>query len=169
MGRMLRRPADAFTTPEDYEAVTGPVFAWIDAVAQQARTGDAFNGAPRCALGARWAAGAWRAPGAGRRPVPQRIPAGASLSRSAGLRARAGGAFPLAVGALNRAGLGPLRATSRRRAAPRGPARDGRGREALATGGDVRYVVFGHTHRAGPLPGDVRSEWIRPGGCEADE
>ena len=46
-------------------------------------------------------------------------------------QARWPGAFPLAVAALNRAGLGPLRAEHlRRRAAPGGAARDGRGRRA---------------------------------------
>ena len=27
------------------------------------------------------------------------------------------------------------------------------------------HVVFGHTHRAGPLPGDVQSEWRGRGGA----
>ena len=44
MGRLMRRPARAFIGPDDYEAVTVPVFAWIDAVARQAPTGDALNG-----------------------------------------------------------------------------------------------------------------------------
>ncbi len=29
---------------------------------------------------------------------------------------------------------------------------------------DPAYVVFGHTHRAGPLPRDDTSEWTTPGG-----
>src|SRR6185312_5479698 len=44
MGRVLRRPAREFAGPDDYEAVTNPVFAWIDAIARQAQTGDALNG-----------------------------------------------------------------------------------------------------------------------------
>ncbi|MFZ1997728.1 MAG: hypothetical protein WAU75_26655, partial [Solirubrobacteraceae bacterium] len=26
------------------------------------------------------------------------------------------------------------------------------------------YVIFGHTHRAGPLPGDDSAEWVTAGG-----
>ena len=42
--RALRRPADGFATVGDYEAVTAPVFAWVDAVARQAPTGSTLNG-----------------------------------------------------------------------------------------------------------------------------
>jgi hypothetical protein len=67
-------------------------------------------------------------------------------------------AFPLAVAALNRAGLGPLRASIS------GPELRRAGLRAmdevcvrLGLGGS--YVVFGHTHRPGPLPGDSDEEW----------
>jgi hypothetical protein len=67
-------------------------------------------------------------------------------------------AFPLAVAALNRAGLGPLGSDI-----SGGELR----RAGLAAMGEVAarlglgdaYVVFGHTHRAGPLGGDDESEW----------
>ena len=66
--------------------------------------------------------------------------------------------FPLAVAALNRAGLGPLRAEissgELRRAGLR--AMD---EVAARLGLGDAYVVFGHTHRAGPLPGDREQEW----------
>jgi hypothetical protein len=29
---------------------------------------------------------------------------------------------------------------------------------------DARHVVFGHTHRAGPLPEDDPADWALPGG-----
>ena len=68
------------------------------------------------------------------------------------------GAFPLAVAALNRAGLGPLRAevsaTELRRAGLRAM-----GEVATRLGLRDGHVIFGHTHRSGPLPGDERSEW----------
>lgn len=145
MGRILRRPADAFTTPEDYEAVMGPVFAWIDAVAQQARTSDAFNGASTVR--------AWRALGGGGRST-------------ANLRTRAlAGAFPLAIGALNRTGLGTFRADisapELRRAGLRAM-----GEVAQRLGLGETHVIFGHTHRAGPLPGDNLSEWATPAGAK---
>jgi hypothetical protein len=31
-------------------------------------------------------------------------------------------------------------------------------------GVNARFAVFGHTHRAGPLPDDEASEWTRPDG-----
>jgi len=34
-----------------------------------------------------------------------------------------------------------------------------------ALGLDARYVLFGHTHRAGPLPGDDAAGWTLPGGA----
>jgi hypothetical protein len=30
---------------------------------------------------------------------------------------------------------------------------------------DASHVIFGHTHRAGPLPHDERSEWRAPRGA----
>jgi hypothetical protein len=80
------------------------------------------------------------------------------------LRARALAAgFPAIIAALNRAGLGPLRAdvsgAELRRAGLRALA------EALARL-EVRaaHVIFGHTHRPGPLPGDDPGEWRAPHG-----
>jgi hypothetical protein len=144
MGRMLRRPAQRFTGADDYEAVMAPVFAWIDAVAQQAPTGETLNGATTVR--------AWRALRGGH---------GANGGLVGALRARAlAGAFPLAVSALNRAGLGPVRADI---------SSDELRRAGLRAMGEVAWrlgvadapvhVVFGHTHRAGPLPGDERAEW----------
>jgi hypothetical protein len=31
-------------------------------------------------------------------------------------------------------------------------------------GVSATHVIFGHTHRAGPLPGDDRSEWLTSAG-----
>jgi hypothetical protein len=77
------------------------------------------------------------------------------------VRSRAAAAsFPALVAGLNRAGLGPLRpdvsGVELRRAALRAFAE-------VTDRLDVRaaHVIFGHTHRAGPLPGDDRSEWGR--------
>ena len=156
MGRMLGRPARAFSGPEDYEAVTGPAFAWIDAIARQAPTGEALNGGMTVR--------AWRAlrsdgavgSGGSRRKLDE-------LTKRVSRRALVG-AFPLAVAALNRAGLGPLNADlssgALRRAGLRAMA-EVTARLDLADA----YVVFGHTHRAGPLPGDDPSEWNAPGGA----
>jgi hypothetical protein len=138
---LTARIAGAGPTPaacaEDYEALVAPVYAWIHAVAQRGRPG-AANGAG--------SARAWRA-----------------LARPggrAGLRPRAAAAaFPLVVAALNRAGLGPLRSDLSPEAL-----RAGRLRafgEVLGGLGidDARHVIFGHTHRTGPLPPDDASDW----------
>lgn len=149
MGRLLRRPARGFSSPEDYEAVTVPVFAWIDAVARQATTGEALNGG----LTVR----AWRVLNGeqGRN--------GGGLARTLRARALAAG-FPVAVAALNRAGLGPFNAdisTGELRRAGLGAM----GEVAARLGLGDAHVIFGHTHRAGPLPGDVESEWRGSGGA----
>ncbi len=92
MGRVLGRPAASFSRVEDYEAVGAPVFAWRDTVAREARMGNALNRVDTIR--------AWRALAGN----------GGGSSRVRKLRGLAlAGAFPLAVAALNRAGLGPLR------------------------------------------------------------
>lgn len=145
--RALRRPADEFATVGDYEAVTAPVFAWIDAVARQAPTGSTLNGQSTVRV--------WRALAGNR-----------ENGRGWGdLRLRAlAGAFPFAIAALNRAGLGSfnadISAPELRRAGLRAM---GEVASRLSLGD--AHVIFGHTHRAGPLPGDAAAEWRGPGGA----
>ncbi len=170
MGKMVSRPQQALLSVDDYEAVTAPIYAWIDAVAAQGATRSALNGSATEKM--------WRmlhGAGSGR----NRTRAGASSSKASrreramaqmrqgmlapglggGLRSSAvRRGFPLAVGVLNRLGLGPLNADI--------SAAELR-RAALAAMGEVAahlrlgdaHVVFGHTHRAGPLPGDALAEW----------
>jgi hypothetical protein len=162
MSRVLGRPAREFACADDYEAVAAPVFAWRDAVSRGTRPGDTLNGMAT--------AGAWRALGgsatgtaaapeldavaASRRTRRRRSP-GARLRR----RALVAG-FPAAVALLNRAGIGELRAEisgdELRRAGLRAM-----GEVAARLGVDDGHVVFGHTHRPGPLPGDDEGEWGR--------
>jgi predicted phosphodiesterase len=165
MSRLLGRPADAFATVADYEATGAPVFAWRDAVARDTHTGSALNGiatvsawsALRSDRRRRTGAGAAGATasvaGNGRRPRRS----GARVLRALRRRALVA-AFPLAVAVLNRAGLGPLRANispaELRRAGLR--AMDD---VAVRLGLGDAYVVFGHTHRAGPLADDDAGEW----------
>jgi hypothetical protein len=58
VARMQHRPEHSLRSVDDYEAVTAPVFAWIDAMAQQAPTGATLNGSSTVrawrALGGRW-------------------------------------------------------------------------------------------------------------------
>lgn len=130
------------TRAEDYEAVLGPMYAWIDAIAQ--------SGGVRGRGGPGLQARAWRS--------IQRN------ERRPGIRgAGVAMAFPAAVAVLNRAGLGPFGADvsgpELRRAALRAFSTV---TERLGVRAD--HVIWGHTHRAGPLPGDVRPEWLAPGG-----
>jgi predicted phosphodiesterase len=152
MSRLLGRPARTFAEVGDYESIGAPVFAWRDAVARDVRTGDALNGVATVS--------AWRAL-AGNASNG----AGGRHSAVARLRRRAlVGAFPLAVAALNRAGFGPLRAdisaSELRRAGL-----EAMGEVAARLDLGDAYVVFGHTHRVGPLPGDQQQEWRGRGGA----
>ena len=159
MSRVLRRPASEFRSVDDYEAVTAPVYVWRDAVARDAPTGARSTGSHACARGALRSAAAARRRRArdGAVLAARRAPASRARALVAG--------FPLAVAALNRAGLA--------RCAPRSPAascaapacgRWARWPERLGFGD--AYVVFGHTHRAGPLPGDDQQEWRGRGAAD---
>jgi Calcineurin-like phosphoesterase len=137
LGRLLAAPAERAAAPDDYEVVLAPMYAFLDAVAERVTDGRAA--APGNASARAWT----RLSGHGPREWRGRMLAGA---------------FPLAIGALNRAGIGPLKADLS------GPELR---RAALRAIGDVvrhlgigaRHVIFGHTHRSGPLAGDDRSEW----------
>jgi hypothetical protein len=170
MARLLGRHPESFDCVADYEGVGAPVFAWRDAVARDARTGSALNGMATV--------NAWRALGGSRSEAADSAEGGEfaqlallrALGRRAGsaarvLRRRAlVGAFPLAVGALNRAGLGPLRpdiSTGELRRA----GLDAMGEVAAHLDLGDAHVVFGHTHRPGPLPGDAPEEWRGRGGA----
>ncbi len=138
-GHGSRPPA----TAEDYEAILTPIYAWLHAVAQGAVAGRGRGLQGGSVRG-------WRAltERRGRR----------------GLRDRAlAAAWPVAIAALNRAGLGPLRAEVS------GPALRRSGLRSMAQvcaglGVSADYVIFGHTHRAGPVDGDDPSEWVTAGG-----
>lgn len=146
MARLLGKPPATFACVGDYEATAAPVFAWRDAVARDAHTGAALNGAATVT--------AWHAlRGGGARNARGR--AGAVRW----LRSRAiAAAFPLVVAALNRAGIGPLRADISLSELRRSGLRAMGEVAARLDLGDA-YVVFGHTHRAGPFPADDEHEW----------
>jgi hypothetical protein len=121
---------------EDYEAVLAPMYAWIDTVAQ----GGGVRG-----RGGGLQVRAWRSlqPGGSGRSI-----------RGAGIAL----AFPAAVAVLNRAGFGPFDADVS------GPELRRAGLRAFdqvvqGLGVKAASVIFGHTHRAGPLPGDEPAEW----------
>lgn len=146
MTRLLGRPASSFDCVDDYESTVAPVFAWRDVVARDAHTGPALNGAAT--------ASAWQSLRGQSEPRPRGFMRVRQRLRTVAIAA----AFPVAVAALNRAGIGPLRADismSELRRAVLSAMGEVAARLQL---GDA-YVVFGHTHRAGPLPGDAQHEW----------
>jgi hypothetical protein len=147
MARLLRAPLPAARSADDYEAVLAPIYAWIHAVAQVRgpSVGRSSHGGASAEV--------WRAlrrPGNGLRESLRR---GATAS---GLLA--------AIAALNLVGLGPLSPDLS------GPALRRAGLRAFgellsALGVDSAYAIFGHTHRAGPLPADDPAEWTAPTGA----
>ena len=145
MARMLAPIPQGSATPDHYEAVLAPLYAWMYALAQRSNDGVAR-------AGARSSARAWVAlAGEGRRRQPVRAAALAGALR--------GG-----VAALNRAGVGPLR-PQLSGAALRSGSLAGFGEVLRRLGVDAPYVLFGHTHRAGPWPHDDPAEWRAPTGA----
>lgn len=137
------RSWNAVSSPGDYEVLLGPVYAWNFAAAQSGRPGQGPAGAAATRM--------WSALRAG---------------RAGGLRTQVlAAAFPLAVAALNAAGLGPLRpelGPSELRQA---------GLRAMSEVVErlrirARHVLFGHTHRTGMLEGDSEPEWLTPNGVQ---
>ncbi len=130
-------------SPDVYEAALAPIYAFAYSVVQ-------------------WSEGAAVTRGGNlSRSVWQRTNPSRGRPGAKGLALRA--AIPVAVRAINLLGLGPFRsdisAQELRRA----------GLRAMATvveslGIEAEHVIFGHTHRAGPLPGDAEG-WRLPGGA----
>ncbi len=143
MAKITGRPADQATGADDYEAVLAPMYAWTYEVAQQVPGG--------AGMGAHGASSrAWKmlAGGSGHSPLRQR----AAMAGFAG-----------AVGVLNTAKLGPLRSDI----SPQALRRAGIDAAASAVAGlglTETHILYGHTHRPGPLPGDDIGEWQIPGG-----
>jgi hypothetical protein len=135
MARLLGRDARTAGGAAEYEAVLGPMYAWLDAVFE---VWSGVSGGLQVRV--------WRSLRSRRRRRTWRQH-GTAL------------ALPIGVAALNRIGLGPLgadlSASELRRAGLRAFEQVLRRLEVPA-----RHVIFGHTHRAGPLPGDERQEWV---------
>ena len=137
MERVVVEPAGGPRRAEDYEATLGPMYAWIDAVAESGGVKGRGSGG--------FQVRAWRA--------LQRSSARRTLR---GATATAG--FHALVGLLNRTGTGPfgtdVSGPELRRAGLRAFQQVLQRLEVQAD-----YVVFGHTHRAGPQPDDDPAEW----------
>ncbi|MBB4662513.1 metallophosphoesterase [Conexibacter arvalis] len=145
MGRIVGPLPATGAAPDDYERALAPIYAWSYALAQQALDGS------RAARGTQGVSvRVWRTlAGDGHRPLRRR--ALASL-------------FPLGIAAINRAGIGPVRADVS------GTAIGTAGTRAMADAAaalalDAAHVVFGHTHRAGPRAADDPAVWTTASGA----
>jgi Calcineurin-like phosphoesterase len=140
MGRITGR-GRACQTAADYEAVVAPMYAFLAGLAQAASPALLERG------------------GHVSRSLWRRVNENDGLGRL--LLGRV--TVPGAVAVLNRAGLGPfhteLTGEGLRRS---GLLAMGHVAESLAPG--VEHVLFGHTHRPGPLPDDDPAEWTTPSG-----
>jgi Calcineurin-like phosphoesterase len=140
MGRIMGQ-GRACRTAADYEAVLAPMYAFLAGLAQ---------GASPAVLARS---------GRASRSVWQRVNGNDPLGRVLLGQVM----IPGAVAVLNRIGLGPfkteLTGDELRRSGLLAMARVA---EGLAP--DAEHVVFGHTHRPGPLPADDIAEWTTPRG-----
>jgi predicted phosphodiesterase len=123
-------------TPDDYERAQAPVYAFLFALAQAGATGERIGGANPSAR-------VWQALGGG-------------YGRAARVRGWLLGtvAVPGAVGVANRLGLGPVRSDL----SPGAITRAGLaaiGEVVRRLGIEADHLVFGHTHRRGPMPGEA--------------
>jgi hypothetical protein len=129
-------PEGGIASPDDYERVQAPVYAFLFALAQAGATTERLGGANPSAR-------VWQALGGG-------------YGRAARLRGWLLGtvAVPGAVGVANRLGLGPVRSDLSPGAITRaGLAAIGEVAQALRI--DADHLIFGHTHRRGPMPGEA--------------
>jgi hypothetical protein len=158
MGRLTKVGQEARSAAA-YETVLAPLYAFYAGLAQGAS-------ATALARGSHFSRTVWQRASDGRGvddPTPEE-PAARERASAAATRFLLGRVtIPGAVAALNVAGFGPFRATltgeELRRSGLDAMAHVA---EALAPG--APHVVFGHTHRPGPLPRDDVSEWTMQSG-----
>jgi predicted phosphodiesterase len=174
MGR-LTKLGRTVASAADYETILGPMYAFYSGLAQGAS-------AAALARGSSFSRTVWRRASDGRAPdLPPGDPASvgaasgaaAARDRASATRERATAAatrfllgrvtIPGAVAALNVVGLGPFRATLTGEELRRSGL-EAMGQVADVLAPDAEHVVFGHTHRPGPLPSDDRAEWVSPSG-----
>jgi hypothetical protein len=144
MARMVGEVPEPLATAEDYERILAPLYAWINASAQRAHDGRVGAGAGRAGKAYTMLTGDGHQP----------------------LRARLlGAAFPLGIRGINLLKIGPVSPDL---------SGDALRRNAIQAIGtvitrlqvDARHVVFGHSHRTGPLTDDDHGEWRTAAGTD---
>jgi predicted phosphodiesterase len=141
MARVVAEPVGGPHRAEDYDATLGPMYAWIESVAQSGGVRGHGSGGLQVR--------AWRML---ERPGMRRTARGAGVAAG----------FSALVGLMNLAKVGPfgtdVSGEELRRAALRAF------RQVLdRLRVPAPNVIFGHTHRAGPLGDDDPSEWTTRG------
>jgi hypothetical protein len=143
MSRLVGAVPSPEATAEDYERVLAPLYAWINAAAQRTRAEGLGAGAGRAGKAYELLQGD------GHKPVRARL-----------LTA----IFPLGIRGLNLLGIGPVSADISA-AGLRRNALEAIGEVVGRLGIEAEHVIFGHSHRTGPLPGDDVTEWRTPTGA----
>ena len=140
MSKLLKVPEDQLRSPDDYERILAPIYAWMFAISERSDVEIEGGG------------------GGGSTRILR-------LLREGGLKGRS-----LQVGvsglakALQFGGLGELSGQLSGPALHRAEVR-GFATAVSNLGVDADYVLFGHTHRAGPVPSDDAALWVAPGGA----
>jgi hypothetical protein len=144
MARFFAGRPGGRAAPDDYEAVLAPLYGWLHALAQRSAHGTVSRGAGASAR--TWSA--LTAADRHRRPL-----------RTLAL----GTGYAAAVAALNAAGIGPVERDLSPAALRRGYLH---GFREVLRRLDVRaaHVLWGHSHRSGPWPGDALAEWTTAAG-----
>jgi hypothetical protein len=146
MARFVVRLPERQARPDDYEAVLAPLYAWMHALAQRSDHG-------LVSAGAGASAGTWSALTAAdrhRRPL-----------RTLAL----GTGYAAAVAAINAVGVGPVERDLSPAALRRGYLHGFREVIRRLDIAGARHVLWGHSHRSGPWPGDDESEWTAANGA----
>jgi predicted phosphodiesterase len=141
MARYLKEPIKSASHAEDYEAVLAPIYAWMFEVSQSGHAAESEGQEPGSSKN-NASARIWKLLNDGEGIT--------KLALSSGITA--------ATGLLSVAGLGPLKSDISGEELYRTGVR-GLAGVVDALGIDADYVLYGHTHRAGPLPSDDADLW----------
>jgi hypothetical protein len=139
---IVTMPPDG-ATPDDYEAILSPLYAWMHALTQRSEHRVLSAGAGASAR-------AWVALAGGARRQPLRAVA-------------LGAGYSLVIGLVNRLGIGPVHRDLSGAALRRGGLR-GLHEVLRRLGVTAPHVIWGHSHRSGPWPGDDAGEWVTAAG-----
>jgi hypothetical protein len=144
MARYLKDPLKDAHRAEDYESVLSPIYAWMWEVSQSGHNAEPEGQEP---------GSSHNSPSARIWKLMQDGEGLTKLALSSGITA--------ATGLLSVAGLGPLKSDI---------SSDELYRTGVISYGAVlgaldiaaKYALYGHTHRAGPLPNDEAELWVAP-------